>query len=158
MCVWGNLVLPAVGPGQFLSLVSSIFGCLGVGVPYGIAAKLANPDKNVIVTTGDGSFGLTLMEYDTAIRHNIPFVTVIGNDACWGMIHRPFKAQKGQSFGCELAPRRYDEIIKAMGGHGEFVEKPEDIGPAIRRAIDSGIPACVNVMTDPEIGPGLQEM
>jgi acetolactate synthase-1/2/3 large subunit len=158
MCVWGNLVLPATGPGQFISLVSSIFGCLGVGVPYGIAAKLANPDKKVIVTTGDGSFGLTLMEYDTALRHDIPFVTVIGNDQCWGMIDRPFKAQKGQSFGCELAHRRYDKIIEAMGGHGEYVEKPDDIGPAIQRAIDSNLPACVNVMTDPEIGPGLQEM
>jgi acetolactate synthase-1/2/3 large subunit len=158
MCVWGNLVLPAVGPGQYISLVSSIFGCLGVGVPYAIAAKLAHPEKQVIVTTGDGSFGLTLMEYDTALRHNIPFVTVIGNDQCWGMIHRPFKAQKGQTFGCELEHRRYDKIIEAMGGHGEFVEKPEDIGPAIQRAIDSNLPACVNVLTDPEIGPGLQEM
>ncbi len=158
MCVWGNLALPATGPGQYLSLVSSLFGCLGVGVPYGIAAKLADPTKNVIVTTGDGSFGLTLMEFDTALRHNIPFVAVVGNDSCWGMIHRPFKSQKGQTFGCELKPRRYDKIIEAMGGHGEFVEKPDDIGPAIRRAIDSGLPACVNVMIDPEIGPGLQEM
>ncbi len=158
MCVWGNLALPAVGPGQFLSLVSSIFGCLGVGTPYGIAAKLANPDKKVIVTTGDGSFGLTLMEFDTALRHDIPIVVVIGNDKCWGMIHRPFKEQKGQSFGCELEHRRYDKIIEAMGGHGEYVEKPEDIGPAIQRAIDSGVAACVNVMTDPEVGPGLQEM
>jgi acetolactate synthase-1/2/3 large subunit len=158
MCVWGNLALPAVGPGQFLSLVSSLFGCLGVGTPYAIAAKLAHPDKKVIATTGDGSFGLTLMEFDTAIRHNIPFVTVIGNDSCWGMIHRPFKQQKGQSFGCELESRRYDKIVEAMGGHGEFVEDPADIAPAIQRAIDSGIPACVNVVIDPEIGPGLQEM
>jgi acetolactate synthase-1/2/3 large subunit len=158
MCVWANLALPAVGPGQFISLVSSIFGCLGVGVPYGIAAKLANPDKKVIVTTGDGSFGLTMMEFDTALRHNIPFVTVIGNDACWGMIGRPFKNQKGITVGCQLARRRYDKMIEAMGGHGEYVEKPEDIAPAIQRALDSGLPACVNVMIDPEIGPGLQEM
>jgi len=158
MCVWGNLALPAVGPGQFLSLVSSIFGCLGVGTPYAIAAKLAHPDKKVIVTTGDGSFGLTLMEFDTALRHNIPIVVVIGNDSCWGMIHRPFKEQKGQTFGCELKPRRYDKIVEAMGGHGEYVEKPGDIGPAIKRAIESGLPACVNVVTDVEIGPGLQEM
>ena len=158
MCVWGNLALPAPGPGQFLSLVSSLFGCLGVGTPYAIAAKLAHPEKQVIATTGDGSFGLTLMEFDTAIRHNIPFVCIVGNDSCWGMIHRPFKEQKGQTFGCELESRRYDKIIEAMGGHGEFVEDPADIGPAIQRAIDSGIPACVNVVIDPEIGPGLQEM
>lgn len=158
MCVWGIMTLPAMGPGQFITQASSIFGNLGTGVPYGIAAKLANPDKKVIVTTGDGSFGLTLMEYDTALRHNIPFVTVIGNDARWGMIDRPFRKMRGQTFGCELASRRYDKIVEAMGGHGEFVEKPEDIAPAIERAIDSGVPACVNVMTDPEIGPGLQEM
>ena len=153
MCVWGNLSLPAVGPGQFLSLVSSIFGCIGVGTPYAIAAKLAHPDKKVICTTGDGSFGLTLMEFDTAIRHKIPIVVVVGNDSCWGMIHRPFKAEKGQTFGCELEPRRYDKIVEAMGGHGEFVENPADIAPAIQRAIESGIPACVNVAIDPEIGP-----
>ncbi len=158
MCVWGNLALPAMGPGLYLSLVSSIFGCLGVGIPYGISAKLANPDKRVIVTTGDGSFGLTLMEFDTALRHNIPFVTVIGNDKCWGMIHRPMKNRTGSSIGCELSHRRYDKIVEAMGGHGEYVENPDDIAPAIQRAIDSGLPACVNVMTDPEIGPGLQEM
>lgn len=158
MCVWGNLALPALGPGLFISLVSSIFGCLGVGIPYGIAAKLANPDKKVIVTTGDGSFGLTLMEFDTALRHNIPFVAIIGNDKCWGMIHRPLKSRKGLTVGCELAHRRYDKIVEAMGGHGEYVEKPEDIGPAIQRSLDSGLPSCVNVMTDPEIGPGLQEM
>jgi len=153
VCVWGNLVLPAMGPGLFISQVSSIFGCLGVGIPYGIAAKLANPDKRVIVTTGDGTFGLTLMEFDTALRHDIPFVAIIGNDKCWGMIHRPLKDQKGMTVGCELAHRRYDKIVEAMGGHGEYVERPEDIAPAIQRAFDSGLPACVNVMTDPEIGP-----
>jgi acetolactate synthase-1/2/3 large subunit len=158
MCVWGNLALPALGPGLFISLVSSIFGCLGVGIPYAMAAKLAHPEKKVIVTTGDGSFGLTLMEFDTALRHNIPFVAVIGNDQCWGMIHRPLQKQKGMTVGCQLAHRRYDKIVAAMGGHGEYVEKPEDIAPAIQRAIDSGLPACVNVMIDPEIGPGLQEM
>jgi acetolactate synthase-1/2/3 large subunit len=158
MCVWGNLALPAVGPGQFISLISSIFGCIGVGVPYGIAAKLANPDKKVIVTTGDGSFGLTMMEYDTALRHNIPFVTVIGNDKCWGMIGRQMEDRGQVTVGCDLAPRRYDKIIEAMGGYGEYVEKPEDIAPAIQRAIDSNLPACVNVMTDPEVGPGLREM
>ncbi|MBI5114927.1 thiamine pyrophosphate-binding protein [Candidatus Poribacteria bacterium] len=155
MCVWGNLALPALGPGLFLSQASSIFGCLGVGIPYGIAAKLAHPEKRVIVFTGDGSFGLTLMEFDTALRHNIPFVTIIGNDKCWGMIHRSLKGQRPMTVGCELVHRRYDKIVEAMGGHGEYVEKPEDIAPAIQRALDSGLPACVNVMTDPEIGPGL---
>jgi len=156
MCAWGNLILPATGPGQFLSITSSIFGCLGVGVPYGIAAKLAHPEKKVIVTTGDGSFGLTCMEMETAVRHDIPIVTVVGNDQSWGMIKRGVVKQRGEAHAaCDLAPTRYDKIVEAMGGHGELVEKPGDIGPAIQRAIDSGLPACVNVMTDPEVGPGL---
>jgi acetolactate synthase-1/2/3 large subunit len=158
MCVWGNLALPAMGPGLFISQASSIFGCLGVGIPYGIAAKLANPDKRVIVLTGDGSFGLTLMEFDTALRHDIPFVTVIGNDKCWGMIHRKWRNEQGLAVGCELVHRRYDKIIEAIGGHGKYVEKPEDIGPAIQRVFDSGLPACVNVMTDPEIGPAIGKL
>lgn len=155
MTVWGIRTLPATGPGQFLSLTSSIFACLGMAVPFGIAAKLAHPDKKVIVTTGDGSFGLTCMEYDTAIRHNIPFVTVIGNDQSWGMIERDFKRYYGKTVACHLAPRRYDKIVEAMGGHGEYVEDPDEIGPAIERALDSGRPACVNVMIDPEISPGI---
>jgi acetolactate synthase-1/2/3 large subunit len=156
VCAWGNIILPAPGPGQFLSIISSIFGCLGVAVPYGIAAKLAHPKKKVIVTTGDGSFGLTGMEMETAVRHDIPIVTIVGNDQAWGMIKRDVMKQRGEAHpACDLAPTRYDKIVEGMGGHGELVEKPEDIGPAIQRAIDSGLPACVNVMTDPEVGPGL---
>jgi len=155
VCGWGNLMLPAPGPGQFLSLLSSNFGCLGVGVPYGIAAKLAHPDKKVIVTTGDGSFGFTAMEMETAVRHGIPIVTVVGNDQGWGNIKHPFKAMRGEALpSCDLPPTRYDKIVEAMGGHGELVVKPKDIAPAIQRAIDSGLPACVNVMTDPEVGIG----
>jgi acetolactate synthase-1/2/3 large subunit len=155
VCLWGNLVLPAKGPGQFLSIVSSIYGCLGVAVPYAIAAKLAHPEKTVIATTGDGSFGLTCMELETAVRHDIPIVTIVGNDQGWGMIRREFKKMKGETVACDLSATRYDLIVEGMGGHGEFVEKPEDLGPAIQRAIDSGRPACVNVMLDPEIGPSL---
>jgi len=80
---------------------------------------------------------------------------VIGNDKCWGMIDRPVKSQRGRSYACQLGHTRYDKIVEAMGGHGEYVEKPDEIGPAIQRALDSGLPACVNVMTDPEIGPAL---
>ncbi len=155
VCLWGNLVLPAKGPGQFLSIISSIYGCLGVAVPYAIAAKLAHPEKTVIATTGDGSFGLTCMEMETAVRHDIPIVAIVGNDQGWGMIKRDLVRRKGEAVGCDLAATRYDLIVEAMGGHGEFVEKPEDLGAAIRRAIDSGRPACVNVMLDPEIGPSL---
>jgi len=155
ICIWGNLALPAKGPGLFISQASSIFGCLGVGIPYGIAARVANPDKRVIVLTGDGSFGLTMMEFDTALRHNLPFVAVIANDNCWGNIHRPAMEKRGRSFACELVFRRYDKLVEDLGGYGELVEKPDDIAPAIQRALDSGLPACVNVVTDPAIGPAV---
>jgi acetolactate synthase-1/2/3 large subunit len=151
VCGWGNLVLPAKGPGQFLSILSSIYGCLGVAVPYAIAAKLAHPEKTVFATTGDGSFGLTCMEMETAVRHDIPIVAIVGNDQGWGMIRRSVK-EMGHAVACELPPTRYDQIVEGMGGHGEFVEKPEDLAAAIQRAVDSGRPACVNVLLDPEIG------
>ncbi|MDJ0866258.1 MAG: thiamine pyrophosphate-binding protein [Myxococcota bacterium] len=156
MCAWGNLVLPAPGPGQFLSITSSIFGCLGVAVPYAIAAQLAHPEKRVIATTGDGSFGFTCMEMETAARHGVPIVAIVGNDQGWGMIKRDVeKHDRAALPACDLGPARYDKIVEGMGGHGEFVEQPEDLGPAIQRALDSGLPACVNVLTDPKIGPAL---
>ncbi len=154
MCAWGNVGLRAAGPGPCLSITSSMLGCLGVAVPYAIAAKLANPGKRVIATTGDGSFGLTCMEMETAVRHGVPIVAIVGNDQGWGMIKRDLK-DKRERVGVDLGGARYDKIVEGMGGHGEFVERPEDIAPAIQRALDSGLPACVNVLTDPEIGPGL---
>ncbi|MHB8158808.1 MAG: thiamine pyrophosphate-binding protein [Desulfocucumaceae bacterium] len=155
---WGNLILPAMGPGSSPGIISTSFGPLGVGIPYAIAAKLAHPDKKVILLTGDGAFGYGVMEYDTARRYGVSFTTIILNDACWGMIKRSEakKALPGKDFiGVDLTEVRYDSIVQLLGGHGEFVTAPEEIGPAIDRAMASGKPACVNVMTDPSIGPML---
>ncbi len=122
-------------------------GTLGVGPSYAMAAKLARPDHPVFVIYGDGSFGLNGFEYEAAIRQDIPFVGVMGNDACWTQIHRGQK----QIFGKDRTPAtglaftRYDKIVEAMGGHGEYVERPEDMRPAIDRALASGKPALVNV-------------
>lgn len=153
---WGNLVLPATGPGQYPGIISTSFGPLGVGIPYAMAAKLAHPRKKVVLLTGDGAFGYGAMEYDTAVRYNIPFTAVILNDKCWGMIKRSEarKASAEKDFvGLELAETRYDRVVEVLGGHGEYVTTPDDIGPAIDRAMASGKPACVNVLTDPGIGP-----
>ncbi len=109
-----------------------------------MAAKLARPDKQALVITGDGSFGFNAMEIDTMVRHNIPVVVVISNNSCWAMI-KGGRAEKIVS--TDLAPTRYDKVAEALGGHGEFVEKPEDIRPALERAFASGLPAVVNVMT-----------
>ncbi len=132
---------------------SGLLGCLGTGIPFGIAAKLARPDKPVVVLNGDGSFGFNSMEFDTMVRHNIPVVVVVNNDCAWGMIkHSQEMSIGGERLQCaELGARRYDLMVAGLGGHGEFVTKDEEIVPALKRAIASGKPACVNVMTDPTV-------
>ncbi len=127
-------------------------GCLGIGGGFSIAAKLARPQKQVLLLSGDGSFGLSCMEFDTMVRHNIPVVSVIGNDGAWGQVSRILMQYRGRAIGAELSPGiRYDKLVEALGGHGEFVERPEDIRPALERAFASGLPACVNVITDPTV-------
>jgi acetolactate synthase-1/2/3 large subunit len=132
---------------------SGLLGCLGTGIPFGIAAKLARPDTPVVVLNGDGSFGFNSMEFDTMVRHNIPVVVVVNNDCAWGMIkHSQEMSIGGERLQCaELGTRRYDLMVEGLGGHGEFVTKDEEIVPALRRALASGKPACVNVMTDPTV-------
>ncbi len=136
-----------------IATAAGLFGCLGTGIPFAMAAKLARPDKKVVVLNGDGSFGFNAMEFDTMVRHNIPVVCVINNDCAWGMI----KHSQELSIGCdrlqcaELGTRHYEKVAEALGGHGEFVTKDEEIIPALTRAFASGKPACINVMTDPTI-------
>ncbi len=127
-------------------------GVLGVGLPFAMAAKAARPDKKVIVLNGDGAFGITAMDFDTLVRFNLPVVLVIGNDAGWGQMRIPqlmlFGADK--SVGTDLSPTtRYDKLAESMGGHGERVTEPDQIKPAILRALDSGKPAVVDVVLDP---------
>jgi acetolactate synthase-1/2/3 large subunit len=115
---------------------------MGVGLPFGLGAKVAKPDAQVLVLHGDGSFGLNAMEVDTAVRHNLPVVTVISNNGGWTAANK-YKA------GRELGFTRYDRLAVALGAHGEHVDQPEDIKPALERAFASGKPAVVNVVTDP---------
>jgi acetolactate synthase-1/2/3 large subunit len=138
------MVLRAYEPGHFLGVVPT--GTLGIGAPYAIAAKLARPDKQVVLVTGDGSFGLNAMEFDTMVRHKIPIVSIISNDQAWGMIMRD-QLRRGDDriIGTKLRFARYDKVVEALGGYGEAVERPEDIRPALQRAFASGLPACINV-------------
>ena len=152
---WGNLLLPAMGPGQLMTIATGSFGPLGVGVPYAIAAKLAHPEKKVILLTGDGAFGYGAMEYDTMMRYGINITTVILNDACWGMIKNSEAKRSGEEkdfVGLYLRETHYEKIAEAVGGHGEFVTEPDDIGPAIDRALAQDKPSIVNVMTDVKVG------
>jgi acetolactate synthase-1/2/3 large subunit len=118
-----------------------------------MAAKLARPDKKVLLLNGDGSFGFNCMEFDTMVRHNIPVVCVINNDTAWGMIkHGQELSVGGDRLRCvELGERHYEKMVEGLGGYGEFVTKDEEIIPAVNRAFGSGKPACINVMTDPAV-------
>jgi acetolactate synthase I/II/III large subunit len=137
-------------PGRWLD--PGPLGCLGVGAPFAIASKLLEPKRDVWVIQGDGSFGLNGMDFDTALRFKLPMVCVVGNDAAWGQIRIPQLEMFGpeKSPATLLAPTRYDEVVRALGGHGELVTEPASIRPALERALASGTVACVNVMLDPE--------
>lgn len=126
-------------------------GCLGVGIPFALAAKVAHPERRVVAVIGDGSAGLNLSEFDTAVRHEIPIVVVVNNDSGWGMIRHGQRARYGRDrvVGAELNPTRYDQVATAFGAHGEFVTAASQIGPSLEAAFRSGKPACINVMTDP---------
>lgn len=127
------------------------FGCLGTGVPFALAAKAAHPEKTVVVLSGDGSFGLNAMEFCTALRHDLPFICVVNNDGAWGMIKHGQEMCYGEDrvTGSELGQVRYDAMVAGLGGYGEYVQKEEDLIPALKRAMESGKPACINVSTDP---------
>jgi len=125
------------------SLNAGPHGCMGVGIPFGVGAQAAAPDRPVVVLSGDGAFGWNGMEMDTAIRHKLPIVVVVSNNG--GFTSR----QTGGNVGRDLGYQRYDKMVEALGGYGEFVEKPEGIRPAIERAMKSGVPSLVNVCTDP---------
>ncbi len=132
---------------------------IGAGVPQALALKRSQPHRQVILHTGDGSLGYGLVEMETAVRYGIPLVIVVHNDSGWGMT-RDMQAEffgRGGGQGNQLGVVHYERMIEALGGHGEFVERAEDIRPAIQRALDSGKPGCVNVMVDPgPKSPGLK--
>ncbi len=127
------------------------FGCLGSGPGYAMAASLAHPDRQVILLSGDGAFGFSAMEFDTMVRHRIPVVCLVGNNGIWALEKHPMQAMLGTSVAADLGPRtRYDKVVEALGGYGEMVDRPDEIRPALERAFRSGLPACINVICDPE--------
>jgi acetolactate synthase-1/2/3 large subunit len=137
-------------PGHFID--PGPFGGLGMGAPSAIAARLAHPDKQVVLLLGDGAAGFSLMEFDTMVRHRLPVVAVMGNNQAWGLEKHPMEAMFGWSVAAELNPdARYDRVVEALGGHGEYVTEPAEVGPAIDRAFASGVPALVNVACDPAV-------
>jgi acetolactate synthase-1/2/3 large subunit len=143
-------VLKVRAPGRWLD--PGPLGCLGVGAPFAIAAKLLAPERPVCVVSGDGAFGLNGFDFETAVRFKLPMVVVVGNDAAWGQILIPQRGLFGDdhAVATRLAPVRYDRVVEAFGGKGEHVEDPKDLVPALERAFASGTVYCVDVAIDPE--------
>ncbi len=128
------------------------FGCLGAGPGYALAAKLAHPDRQVVLLLGDGAFGFAGMEFETLARHGVNVVAVVGNNGMLALEHHPMTALYGYSVAADLRQgARYDRVAEALGCHGELVERPEELRPALERSFAAGRPALVNVLTDPAI-------
>jgi acetolactate synthase-1/2/3 large subunit len=145
-------VIHARKPGHWLD--PGPFGCLGVGPSFAMAARLAKPQAQVLIVYGDGSFGLNAMEYESAIRQNLPFVGIIGNDGAWGQIKVAQEALYGEGNAPAAVLSQdvaYERMVEALGGHGERVSEPGRIRPALERAFDAGVPACINVILDPSL-------
>jgi thiamine pyrophosphate-dependent acetolactate synthase large subunit-like protein len=128
------------------------YGCLGAGPGYAIAAKIAHPERQVCLLLGDGAFGFSGLEFDTMVRHDLPVVGVMGNNGIWALEKHPMEFVYGYSVAADLQQAcRYDKVVEALGGHGEFVERPDELRPALERAFAAGKPALVNVLTDPSV-------
>jgi acetolactate synthase-1/2/3 large subunit len=135
------------GGGPYELLTNGKLGALGPGIPLALAATLAKPSARSVAFVGDGTFGFHAMELDTAVRHNLPAVVVVGNDAGWATERHRQREVYGPDrlVAADLLPTRYDRVAQELGAHGEFVERPEQLAPALERAFASGKPACVNV-------------
>jgi acetolactate synthase-1/2/3 large subunit len=115
-----------------------------------MAARLAHPDRQVVLFNGDGAFGFSAMDFDSLVRHRLPVVCVIGNNGIWATEKHPMEDMLGTSIAADLRPGvRYDQVVTALGGHGELVDDPDEVGPAFERALKAGVPAVINVITDP---------
>ena len=135
-------------PGTFLD--PGPYGCLGMGPGYALAAGLAHPDRQVVLLLGDGAIGFALGDFETLVRHGVNVVAIVGNNGIWGLEKHPMQALFGYDVVAELSPGiRYDQVITALGGHGELVTEPGAIGPALDRAFASDGVSLVNILTDP---------
>jgi len=150
-CHFGRSLLPALKPKRWL-YVSSL-GMLGSSLPTALAAKVAYPDSRVFMLTGDGAFGFNAMEFDTAVRHKLNVVALLGNDSAWGIDRQIQLGLYGRPVATDLLQTRYDQVVQGLGGYGEFVERPEDLAPALERALAAGRPALLNVAVERAISP-----
>jgi acetolactate synthase I/II/III large subunit len=143
----GKYLEPAE-PGTWLD--PGPYGCLGTGMGYAMGARVTYPDRQVCVLMGDGAAGFSLMDAESLVRQDLPVVIVVGNNGIWGLEKHPMRAMYGYDVAADLQPElRYDDVVRALGGAGQTVAKAAELGPALRRAFDAGVPYLVNVLTDP---------
>jgi acetolactate synthase-1/2/3 large subunit len=156
--LWAHLATTHRRPRSFVW--TGHYGHLGTGLPYAMGAKLANPDRPVVLFTGDGAFGFNLQELETAAREAIPIVVVVNCDGAWGMETIHMRKTAGTTIGVALSDVRYDAVAAALGCHSEMVERAQDVRGALERAMAAGVPAVVQVMVDSEENanpPGLDD-
>lgn len=142
-------------PGHYVK--GGPLGCMGVGVPFAIGTKVARSDKQVALITGDGAVGMNFMEFETAIRHKIPFVAIVCNDQAWGMTKHQLEITYGKKrpkVGVDLRLTPFHDLVNVLGGYGELVSDPKELNSAIERAVSSGVPSLINVITDPNAVSG----
>lgn len=150
---WGQSMLPLRR-----RLINGVAGSIGGSLSFALAARLTDPDAPIFVVLGDGTIGFHISEFETAARLGLPFVAILGNDACWNAESQIQLRDYGRArmHGCALTPARYDQAVAAFGGHGEFVEHAADLPGAIERALASGKPACINVMVESIAAPAIR--
>ncbi len=147
---YAGRVIDTFEPGTWMD--PGPFGCLGAGPGQAIGAACAKPGRQICLLLGDGAFGFSGLEFDTMVRHGLPIVGVMGNNGIWALEKHPMEYLYGYSMAAELQPETpYEQVIEAVGGHGELVRRPEELRPALERAFASGKPALVNVLTDPDV-------
>jgi acetolactate synthase I/II/III large subunit len=149
LALWAVDALPARRPGSTMSSLGSAMGALGMGVPWAIGAKIAHPDRPVVVLSGDGSFGFGAMELDTAARHDLAIAVVVGNDGGWGIVRHMQQVVHGRAVASDLPGTAYEKIAEMAGGHGERIERATDLELALHNAFAAKMPVVLNVLLDP---------
>jgi acetolactate synthase-1/2/3 large subunit len=145
---WAELASRAQRPGQFTG--HGYLGCLGIGMPFAIGSQVAHPQKQVVCIVGDGAVGLNIQEFDTMVRHNLPVLTIVLNNKAWGMCVHGQQSMFGDNrlVVTKLGECRYEQVAEGFGCDGAFVDKLEDLGTAVKQALASNRPTCINVITD----------
>ena len=150
---WGQSMLPVKR-----RMINGVAGSIGGSLSFALAARIAEPKAPVFAVLGDGTIGFHISEFETAVRRNLPFVAILGNDTLWNAESQIQLREYGKErmHGCDLTPARYDRVVQGFGGHGEFVDRVADLAPAIERALASRKPACINIMTESIAAPAIR--